>query len=232
LLGVDDLVLRDQSGATVPRLYALHDTMHVAAVADASGTLLERYGYDAFGNTRVMDGSFNIISASIYDWETRFCGYRWDGESGLYQVRYRYLHSALGRWLSRDPIEFASGDINLYRMVGNNAIQILDPSGMEALTCVEGLAWGWGSVPWGATILGVLLIGGVLYIAWRLCKADDFGPLSKKCICICELLHSTKVVFPVVSVATPCRSVKMQYPDPDVPEECLEHMKDCECQEL
>jgi RHS repeat-associated protein len=43
-------------------------------------------------------------SSSSYDWETLFDSYRWDSESGFYQVRYRYLHPTLGRWITRDPL--------------------------------------------------------------------------------------------------------------------------------
>ena len=144
LLGVDDLVLRDQAATPLPpRLYALHDTMHVTAITDAAGTVLERYGYDAFGGTRVMDASFNDRSGSDYHWETRFCGYRWDGETGLYQVRYRYLHSGLGRWLSRDPEEEGIGcgiefDGALYRYVNNNPTTLVDKDGRFVLVLVAG----------------------------------------------------------------------------------------------
>ena len=136
LLGVDDLVLRDQAATPLPpRLYALHDTMHVTAITDAAGTVLERYGYDAFGGTRVMDASFNDRSGSDYHWETRFCGYRWDGETGLYQVRYRYLHSGLGRWLSRDPMGFRMDEMNLYAYVGGNSVNRLDLLGLGDCPC-------------------------------------------------------------------------------------------------
>jgi len=137
LLGLDDLVLRDGFSpssvfgppSSSERLYAIHDTMHVTAIVNTSGTVQERYGYDAFGLTHILSPNFNLQTSSAFDWETRFCGYRWDGESELYQVRYRYLHSGLGRWLSRDPIEFTAGDPNLYRYAVNDPTLISDPTG-------------------------------------------------------------------------------------------------------
>lgn len=142
LLGIDNLVLRDQFQAAVPRLYAIQDTMHVIAVIDNTGTVRERYGYDAFGNTRIMNEDFSDRSLSNYDWETRFCGYHWDSYTGLYQVRYRYLHSGLGRWLSRDSIEdervgiiatgiVLKGIMNLYGYVQDNPITGVDLLGLE-----------------------------------------------------------------------------------------------------
>ncbi|MCX6908425.1 MAG: RHS repeat-associated core domain-containing protein [Verrucomicrobia bacterium] len=129
LLGIDNLVLRDRFTSGSERLYAVRDTMHVTAITDDDGTVLERYGYDAFGNTRVMDASFTDISVSNYDWETRFCGYRWDGESGLYQIRYRYLQGGLGRWLSRDPIKEGRG-LNLYKYAENDSVDAIDVFGL------------------------------------------------------------------------------------------------------
>ncbi|MCW5554527.1 MAG: hypothetical protein KIS67_20505, partial [Verrucomicrobiae bacterium] len=99
---VDDLILRDD---TSQRLYALSDAMgSVTAVVNTGGTVQERYGYDGFGTPRYMTAAFAYRDSSSYDWETLFDGYRYDLPSGLYQVRYRFLHPSLGRWLNRDPI--------------------------------------------------------------------------------------------------------------------------------
>jgi len=134
---VDDLVLRDGFSpssvfgppSSSERLYAIHDTMHVTGITDASGAVQERYGYDAFGNTRVLSPNFTLLTSSAFDWETRFRGYRWDSESGLYHVRHRYLHGGLGRWLSRDPIE-VDEVFNLYGYVFNSPLNWLDRSGL------------------------------------------------------------------------------------------------------
>jgi RHS repeat-associated protein len=106
---LDDLVLRDRGSE---RFYAFDDGLNCTAIADTSGTVQERYGYDGFGSSRVMTPSFGSRTPSSYDWETRFGDYRWDGESGYYQVRYRFLHSKLGRWLSRDPLGEPGFELN------------------------------------------------------------------------------------------------------------------------
>jgi len=36
----------------------------------------------------------------------------------------------IGRWLTQDPMAFEAGDANLYRYVGNNSTDRIDPSGM------------------------------------------------------------------------------------------------------
>jgi RHS repeat-associated protein len=99
---LDDLILRDRASAI--RLYALDDKINVTAVVDVTGTVQERYGYNGFGTPRYMNASFSTRTTPLYDWETLFDSYRYDTESGLYQVRYRYLHPLLGRWITRDPL--------------------------------------------------------------------------------------------------------------------------------
>ncbi len=124
---IDDLVLRDRGAE---RLYAVHDAMHVTAVTNASGAVQERYGYDAFGKPRFMDASFGARSSSSFDWETLFDGYRFDTETGLYQVRFRYLHPGLGRWMSRDPLMEQAGS-NFYCHTTNSPINFHDSQGLQ-----------------------------------------------------------------------------------------------------
>jgi RHS repeat-associated protein len=127
--GIDNLVLRDRPGSS-ERLYAMSDALgSVTALTNASGTMEERYGYYAFGFPRFMNASFGIISSSAYDWNVLYASYRRDSETGYYQVRNRYLHPGLGRWLTRDPIGY-DGGINLYAYVGNSSVNWTDPMGL------------------------------------------------------------------------------------------------------
>jgi len=126
LMALDNLVLRDRGSE---RFYSLQDVFSCTAIVDTSGTVQERYGYNAFGLSRVMDANFNVISTSSYDWETRYACYRFDAESSFYQVRFRYLHPTLGRWITRDPIEY-DGGINLYAYVGNKPLNKTDFFGL------------------------------------------------------------------------------------------------------
>jgi RHS repeat-associated protein len=131
---IDDLVLRDRDtgsdGTLDERLYALHDAMHVTAVTNTAGAVQERYGYDGFGKPRFMDASFGARSTSSYDWETLFDAYRFDTETSLYHVRFRYLHPNLGRWLNRDPISYLAGT-NLLIYAMNNPPRLRDRLGLD-----------------------------------------------------------------------------------------------------
>ena len=44
----------------------------------------------------------------------------------------------LGRFIQNDPIEYEAGDPNLYRFVGNNPTNYLDPSGLERIRVAGG----------------------------------------------------------------------------------------------
>jgi uncharacterized protein RhaS with RHS repeats len=50
----------------------------------------------------------------------------------LYFYRARYYDSYAGRFISKDPIGFAGGDVNLYGYVKNNPVNWGDPSGLLA----------------------------------------------------------------------------------------------------
>lgn len=51
-----------------------------------------------------------------------------------HRLRNRWYSPQLGRFVSRDPIRFGAGDVNLYRFVGNYPITSLDPMGLDNQT--------------------------------------------------------------------------------------------------
>lgn len=65
--------------------------------------------------------------------------YRFDPQTRLLYARQRYLHSGLGRWLTRDPQRGADGSEdgpNLYQYVGNNGLRWIDPEGLDKECCL------------------------------------------------------------------------------------------------
>ena len=109
-------ILRDEGGT---RTYVSTDAMLSAtATYDASGTVLQRYRYTAFGDVTVMDAAFNPWSGTdSVDWQVLFHGEYADDATGWYNYGYRYYLPKLGRWPSRDPIDEVGG-VNLYAMSG------------------------------------------------------------------------------------------------------------------
>ena len=110
-------------------LYALGDRMNVVAVVDASGAVQQRMGYSAFG-TPIWLTSAWAASTNTKEWNVLFHGHFLDGESGLYQMRFRYFQTGLGRWTSRDPIG-ETGGFNLYQAFSNDPASQKDVFGLE-----------------------------------------------------------------------------------------------------
>ncbi|RMD63826.1 RHS repeat-associated core domain-containing protein, partial [Candidatus Parcubacteria bacterium] len=102
---------------------------NVTAVVDATGTVQERYAYSAYGVPVVLSPTFALRSSSPFAWETLYAGYQYDTLTGLFSVRNRAYHPALGSWLTRDPAE--ADRLNLYCYVGNRPINGTDSSGLE-----------------------------------------------------------------------------------------------------
>jgi RHS repeat-associated protein len=60
-------------------------------------------------------------------------GQYWDEETGLDNNWHRNYDPASGRYVSKDPIGFDAGDLNVYRYVSANPANNIDPEGLDAL---------------------------------------------------------------------------------------------------
>jgi len=95
----------------------------VVAMTDTSKNIVQRYSYDTFGMlTAIQNPEFT----NSYT----YTGREWDKELGLYYYRARYYDPMEGRFISRDPIGFAGGDVNLYGYVLNDPVSFVDPMGL------------------------------------------------------------------------------------------------------
>jgi RHS repeat-associated protein len=93
-------------------------------VDPATGTVAVGYDYDSFC-TRTQTGAL--------DQRYGFTGREHDAESGLIYFRARHYDAGTGTFLQRDPIGFASGDLNLYAYVWNDPLNYKDPSGLATV---------------------------------------------------------------------------------------------------
>jgi RHS repeat-associated protein len=96
----------------------------------SNGATSDSYVYDAFGNPVTSSGStvnpFRFVGQ---------LGYYFDSETGVFYVRRRPDDPKTSRWQSPDPLGLLNllglgGDLNLYRYVGNNPVNAIDPSGL------------------------------------------------------------------------------------------------------
>jgi len=138
----------------------------VVALTDEAGQVMQRYEYDSFGKIVAQTGS--IPNPFTY------AGREYDEETTLYYYRARYYDARIGRFLTKDPIGFLGGDVNLYRYVRNNPVNYRDP---------DGLFW----APWhgGITFVAGLVEGRGMAESYAMAKEswhrDDNtqGPMSK-----------------------------------------------------
>ena len=151
--------------------YLLQDLLYRAvALTNSSGSVVEAYDCDAYGNTIIFtapgtDGVWftdDDVQSSYGANEIIYCGYRFDPETDLYYVRNRTYNPALGRWLRRDPIGY-SGGINLYEYVNGRAVAAVDPAGLSGFL---GSAWGVVTAPFDFFKHLVRGAGDWVYAAW------------------------------------------------------------------
>jgi RHS repeat-associated protein len=119
------------SAAPKSTFYGTDLSGNVRNLTDSSGAVTDRYVTTAFGKLVSSTGSTTNP-------------YRFGGAVGYYQdnaqryyVRKRYLNTNQARWISPDPIGFNGRDWNLYRYVGNNPGNNVDPTGAKSSLCSE-----------------------------------------------------------------------------------------------
>ena len=97
----------------------------ITSIVDSSGTKLNTYNYDAFGNETISEETI----ANPF----RYAGEYYDTESDNIYLRARYYTPNIGRFINEDPIQ--SG-LNWYSYCAGNPILYKDPSGLK-ITCEE-----------------------------------------------------------------------------------------------
>jgi RHS repeat-associated protein len=121
------LALEDLDAGTGPSggfLCQYDGNGNVGQVVDADdGSIAVQYEYAPYG------ARINAPAAGELEQPFRFSTRWYDGVTGLYQFPRRAYDPAMGRWLSRDPIE-EDGGANLYGYAGNRPADSLDPRGL------------------------------------------------------------------------------------------------------
>ena len=102
-------------------------TDHIGSIRDIvngnGNAVLDHLEYDGFGcvtrETTPANGD-----------RFKFTGRELDPLTSLQYNRGRYYSIYNNRWTTRDPLGFGAGDGNLYRYVGNDPTNVVDPSGL------------------------------------------------------------------------------------------------------
>jgi RHS repeat-associated protein len=126
---VDELLADETVGGGADTLYALGD--HLGTIRDIAN-FSESTSVTSITNHRTYN-SFGKLTAetnAAVDLLFGYTGKQLDEATGLQHNLFRWYDSALGQWLSEDPLGFAAGDANLARYVGNEPTGKTDPSGL------------------------------------------------------------------------------------------------------
>ncbi|WP_186774669.1 RHS repeat protein [Allorhodopirellula solitaria] len=108
---IDELVVRDGTGGR--RFYHRNQQYSIIALTNASGTITERYAYDAYGDLTITDASGTVRTTSADSNRYTYTGREWDETLDLYHFRARMYDPKAGRFIGRDPIG-QRGGINTY----------------------------------------------------------------------------------------------------------------------
>jgi RHS repeat-associated protein len=116
-------------GGVTYRIVSDHLGSPRLVVNTADGSVAQRMDYDEFGQV--------LLDTSPGFQPFGFAGGLYDQQTGLVRFGARDYDAVTGRWTTKDPIRFAGG-LNGYAYVLNNPINLVDPSGLDALICVRG----------------------------------------------------------------------------------------------
>jgi RHS repeat-associated protein len=136
---VDALILRDRdtdgNGSLDERLYATSDAnFNVTAIIDTSGTVQERFRYNAYFQRTDLAANFSASDDSK-NWVVGAQGLMRDQTTGFWSARNRWYSDTMNVWLTSDPI---MAGMNWYQPFGGNPINRLDPNGTAVIARYNG----------------------------------------------------------------------------------------------
>jgi RHS repeat-associated protein len=151
---IDEILTMERNSET----YYYHENSlgSIYAVTTGTGTVAERYIYNAYGKPSFFDALGNPISQSAISNSLLFTGREYDKETGLYYYRARYYSVELGRFLQRAPEE-VDDLLSLYAYCLNNPINRTDPLGLfyahDHMRITKDIAQEFGFNSWTAMAL-------------------------------------------------------------------------------
>ena len=121
--------LISQNQASGLSFYGYDGHSSVRQLTNVVGAVTDAYAYDAFGNLISQSGA----TLNVY----LYAGEQIDGDTGVYYLQARYLHSSTARFFvaDEDPgIQFEPASLHKYLYANNDPINRRDPSGQFTLT--------------------------------------------------------------------------------------------------
>jgi RHS repeat-associated protein len=126
--GLDEPVRMSSGGTNY--YYHADAATSITEITDNTGSKLEQYSYDVYGNVTILSALNAQLSTSAIGNRLMFQGRDRDPDTSLYNFRSRYYSPGLGRFMQPDPIRQLGG-LNLYTFAGNSPVNYIDPCGMS-----------------------------------------------------------------------------------------------------
>jgi RHS repeat-associated protein len=106
----------------------------VSGTGATLGQVVEHRQYDSFGKVvrRTTSPAAGAPATNGVGVEFAYAGRPFEDRTGLSDNRARWYEPATGRFINEDPSGFKGGDANLFRYVGNDPLNQVDPSGLAA----------------------------------------------------------------------------------------------------
>jgi RHS repeat-associated protein len=107
-----------------PATYYLHNNHRGDVILARQGTnTVATLEYAPYGELRSYSGTYTP--------RFRFSSKEIDASTGFYHFPYRYYAPQWTRWVTRDPVGFYAGDMNVYRYAFSSPLVFVDALGLE-----------------------------------------------------------------------------------------------------
>ncbi|MEZ4713145.1 MAG: RHS repeat-associated core domain-containing protein [Caldilineaceae bacterium] len=169
-----------------------------------TGEIVQQMDYDAFGNV-FLDTNPGLQPFG-------FAGGLYDNDTHLVRFGARDYDAEVGRWTTKDPIGFESGNTNLYTYVGNDPVNLIDPSGK----IVPLLLGAWALIEIGLSIADAVSTAQTL--------ADPCASFNEKALA--SGLFILGIFAPGGGYSTAARAPKLLNPPIKMTKKGLQHVLD------
>jgi RHS repeat-associated protein len=127
-------------GGTTYRVVKDHLGSPHLIVNATTGVLSQRLDCDEWGNV-------TISGAQPAGWQPfGFAGGIYDPDTGLARFGSRDYDPVVGRWIQKDPITFAGGELGLFSYAHNDPVDLRDPTGLFTFQCGFTISGSWGPI--------------------------------------------------------------------------------------
>ena len=122
--GVDEHLALVQGA---PYFYHVDGLGSITKITDSGQNVVQAYSYTSFGTPTPSTG---------FQQPFGFTGREYDPETGHHYYRSRTYNTDTGRFLRRDSLGFAGGDVVLTNYVGGNPVNFVDPNGTSKVDVI------------------------------------------------------------------------------------------------